>query len=270
MVQINVGPSGTPFDIHVELLCSCSPYFDLLYGNRTLEPIPSDPICFPDEDPDVFAELLAWMYHGDDSIDIPSRSDVFFLLRLWILAEKFEVFKLQNHAIELLRIEIDKRPGRVLGVNKVDYVYTHTQPQSPLRLFFVDNWVRNATQAHLLSRQEPLPYPFLKSFCSALLERRENPNTAEGEFDFAERYYVRNSRPRENHENIFSRHGDPPEPVRTATAEEASKRKIAVPSSRRHKSSPASPSPARTPVSTKKENAAKSDLASQMEDFHIV
>ncbi|KAJ6031606.1 hypothetical protein N7540_002338 [Penicillium herquei] len=213
MVHLNVGPSGTPFDVHVELLCSYSPYFDSIYSNRTVEPIPSDPISFPEDDPDVFAELLAWMYHGDNSIDIPSRSDVFFLLKLWILAAKFEVSKLQNHVMQLCKIGFDKKPDRILDEEKIQYVYTNTWPQSPLRLFLVDHWARNASHAYFQSRQETLPRSFLEEFCSAFFERKEKTNSAEGEIDFAERYNVKSSRPKDDHENLFSQARENPEPV---------------------------------------------------------
>lgn len=91
MVHINVGVNQTPFDAHVELLCGCSPYFDTVLKDRTERPIAEDPICFPDDDPDVFAELLGWMYSGDISADLPSRAGSLFLLQLWVLAGKLKI-----------------------------------------------------------------------------------------------------------------------------------------------------------------------------------
>ncbi|PYH83232.1 hypothetical protein BO82DRAFT_400626 [Aspergillus uvarum CBS 121591] len=100
MVHIDEGADETPFDVHVELLCSCSPYFNSLLSNRTEKHIPSDPIYSSNDDPDVFAELLGWVYSGDTSIDLPSRNRISFLLRLWILAAKYQIVELQNHVIE--------------------------------------------------------------------------------------------------------------------------------------------------------------------------
>ncbi|OJJ68869.1 hypothetical protein ASPBRDRAFT_132287 [Aspergillus brasiliensis CBS 101740] len=255
MVQINVGANETPFDVHVELLCSCSPYFNSLFGNRTEEPIPSDPICFRDEDPDVFAELLAWVYYGDTPADLPSRAGIPFLLQLWILAGKYEIPRLQNQVIHLCRAAMDKNPSETLSHDNINYVYAHTLPESPLRLLLIDNWAREATQEDVMSRPKSLPYPFLEDLCRALIERKGNTNHAEGEAYYAERYNINHS-PLDNNQV----HSNPNLP-KTATREQLKKRNMKRPSSRLHKASHTSPLGAMAP-NIVEENDSKSEVSS--------
>ncbi|KAF7169362.1 hypothetical protein CNMCM5623_002125 [Aspergillus felis] len=232
MVHINVGVNETPFDVHVELLCGCSPYFDTLFKDRTEKPIAEDPICFPDDDPDVFAELLGWMYYGDTSADLPSRAGSLFLLQLWVLAGKLKISRLQNHVIHILKTMIDRKPGGIFGSDKVNYVYAHTLPHSPLRLLVVDNWAQNGTKSRLLTRKENFPRPFLEDLCCALVEWKESTTDAVNVIDFAGRYDVESCVPRDIHKELPLRAREYPEPVQSATPEQLKNRKIKQPSSR--------------------------------------
>ncbi|GKZ35405.1 hypothetical protein AbraIFM66950_006035 [Aspergillus brasiliensis] len=264
MVHFNVGAKETPFDVHVELLCKCSPYFDSLFGNRTEKPISNDPICFPEEDPDVFAELLAWMYYGDTPADLPSRTGISFLLQLWILAGKFEIARLQNHVIHLCRLEIDKKRGETFSYDNINYVYAHTWPKSPLRLLLVDNWAEYATQQEVFKNHPKcLPHPFLEELCCALIERRGSPNIARGEAYFAERYNIDPAPLKDNNQ----RSGNPNLP-KTATPEQLKNRNVKRPSSRLHKASHTSPLRATTPNSVE-ESDSKSEVSSQMGHLKI-
>ncbi|RAL06794.1 BTB/POZ domain-containing protein [Aspergillus homomorphus CBS 101889] len=231
-----------PFDAHLELLCDCSPYFDSLYSDRTENPIPSDSVCFPDDDPDVFAELLG----------------------------KLEICGLQNHVIQLCRAELDKKPGGIFDCDKIDYVYTHTLPESPLRLLLVDNWVQNANQARFESRQARLPRIFLQDLCCALIERKESTNRAEGDTDSAERYYVKPSPPRAIHGKLPPQDRDYPETVQTATLEQLKNRKFKCPSSRVNRSPMPSPPHVMPPIAMEKENDPKSELARRLNHLQIL
>ncbi|KAA8644648.1 BTB/POZ domain-containing protein [Aspergillus tanneri] len=94
IAQIKVGIDQTPSDVHIELLCDCSQYFNALYKDLALKNTVDNPICFPDDDPDVFTELISWMYRGKISADLPPGDTLLFLFRLWILAEKLDMREL--------------------------------------------------------------------------------------------------------------------------------------------------------------------------------
>lgn len=124
-----MGQDQTPFDVHLELLCDCSPYFDTLYKNRTVDKnTTKDPISFPDDDPAVFAERVSWMYRGELSPDLPS---IIFLIQLWVLAGELRIQDLQDLTLSHCKQKIP--PGAVFGNETVNYVYNNTLPGSPLR-----------------------------------------------------------------------------------------------------------------------------------------
>ncbi|KAE8423713.1 hypothetical protein BDV36DRAFT_290379 [Aspergillus pseudocaelatus] len=163
IARISVGTGDTPFDVHLELLCDHSPHLDDVYADRALKPITELPIRFPDDNSDVFSVLIGWMYRGQIAVK-PSPQSVLFLIKLWILAGKFEMVELQNNVISLCKARIDD--------HTIHYVYSHTLPKSPLRLLVVDTWVRNATKSRFLGRDNP-PREFLEELCCALIEWKE-------------------------------------------------------------------------------------------------
>ena len=61
IANLNVGTPETPFDVHVELLCDASPYFDKLFDN-CFATVSAASVSFPDHDPDTFAEFLKGVY----------------------------------------------------------------------------------------------------------------------------------------------------------------------------------------------------------------
>ncbi|KAL4868418.1 hypothetical protein BDV12DRAFT_197291 [Aspergillus spectabilis] len=63
IVNLTVGNSETPFDVHIELLCDRSPYFDNLLQGRFSDPSPRE-LVFPNDVPDVFADFVSWAYCG--------------------------------------------------------------------------------------------------------------------------------------------------------------------------------------------------------------
>ncbi|KAJ5123782.1 hypothetical protein N7448_009879 [Penicillium atrosanguineum] len=69
VIKIDVGVSKVPFDVHLELLCACSPYFESLFQQRFKQALSDEVLCFPDDDPPVFAQLILWMYRGNDSLE---------------------------------------------------------------------------------------------------------------------------------------------------------------------------------------------------------
>ena len=228
IAHINVGVNETPFDVHLELLCDYSPYFDSLYKDRSVKPVPESPVCFPDDDPDVFSELLGWMYRGTISSDLATRTKIPILLRLWVLAEKFGISGLQNDAIQLCKLAMDKSPGGIFGCDTIRYVYTRTLPESPLRLLVVDNWVQSGTKSRLSARQKELPRQFLEDLCCALIEGKDSKLDVE-------RYYVVTPPAEDKQKEHLSRRSDDSKIVQPATPEQLRNRKIKHPVSRAHK-----------------------------------
>ncbi|KAL2785546.1 hypothetical protein BJX66DRAFT_314527 [Aspergillus keveii] len=172
IARINVGPDETPFDVHLELLCDSSPYFNNLYKDRTDSTISEVPITLPDVDPDVFAEAISWMYRGKLSADLSTRDrGMAFCFELWVLAAKFEIPALQNQAIGICKVRIDNSTATSLpSTQTVEYVYSNTKPGSPPRRLLVDVWSRRGTTPKFSDRKTGLPRAFLEDMCEALLD----------------------------------------------------------------------------------------------------
>ncbi|KAL4789619.1 hypothetical protein BDV19DRAFT_22994 [Aspergillus venezuelensis] len=164
IARINVGPNEVPFDVHLELLCDTSPYFNTLYKDRAESAVSDDPITLPDDDPDVFAEAISWMYRGTLSGDLTTRPGdcaTAFCMELWVLAEKLEIPTLQNQAIATCKARVDKSAITSLPNHwTIEYVYSHTTPRSPPRRLLVDVWLRRGTPLIFKGSQGRLPARF--------------------------------------------------------------------------------------------------------------
>ncbi|KAK1147374.1 hypothetical protein N8T08_001455 [Aspergillus melleus] len=191
ITRINVGIPETSFDVHVELLRSCSPFFDRLFKDHSLLEIQTNPVPLPHDDPDLFGDLVSWIYRGTLSKYLVAQDTAFFLFRLWILAARFEMPELQNYVASHFLVVLNTQPGGVYDKAKIDFVYENTQPDCPLRRLAVDMWVRNGTQAGYSELLHSLPHIFLVDLCGALFERKETSSNSEMSFaDFERRYYV--------------------------------------------------------------------------------
>ncbi|KAL4935382.1 hypothetical protein BDV06DRAFT_228882 [Aspergillus oleicola] len=174
IAHINMGPHDTPFDAHLELLCDCSPYFDALYNERTQLEATGDPFSFPGEDPDVFAELIGWMYRGTLSPDLESRVRLLFLFKLWVLAAKFEIPALQNATMSLCEKRIENKASGLITGATVNYVYANTDPGSPPRQLVVGTWAEKGTAKQYSVHKHDFPCDILKDLCGELFSRIEN------------------------------------------------------------------------------------------------
>src|SRR5436853_4538728 len=97
IASINVGPDEVPFDAHIELLCSSSPFFEHALNGRFIE-AETKTVPLSDDDPDAFAEFLSWLYR--DKIFETNKSPGWLeLSKLWILADMLGVPTLQNEVM---------------------------------------------------------------------------------------------------------------------------------------------------------------------------
>lgn len=173
-MKIEIGVSKTPFDVHLELLCTCSPYFESLFQHRYDLVLADEVISFPTEDPQVFAQLNFWMYRGEGCIVLLEGKKVDFLTRLWILAGDFKMAKLQNSVMVVCKRKAETSPVGLMGVDTINYIYSNTLAQSPMRRLAVDIWVRSSSTECFEKRQEELPRDFLEDLCIEFIKGRES------------------------------------------------------------------------------------------------
>ncbi|KAL4963995.1 BTB/POZ domain-containing protein [Aspergillus stella-maris] len=181
IARIIIGPDQVPFDVHLELLCNTSPYFNHIYEDRTESIVSEVPFTFQDADPDVFAEAISWMYRGTLSGDLATRPGdhaMTFCMELWVLAEKLEIPTLQNQVIAICKARVDKCALTSLpNHGTIEYVYSHTEPRSPPRRLLVDVWVRRGTSLIFSDRKMGFPPAFLEDLCEAMLKCVRGENT---------------------------------------------------------------------------------------------
>ena len=190
IASINVGTEGTPFDVHVELLCDCSPYFNRVFGERFTKPL-TETISFPDTDPNTFTDFLAWLYRGNlfQDQDFPTWIQ---LCRLWVLASKLEVPRLQNLVMKFCKEKLSLDNG-IVDKSAVQFIYENSDENSQLRCMAVDIWVSRMKKGMFESLKIGLPRHFLEDLCSELVERVEKTHEERNrllESSFEARYFI--------------------------------------------------------------------------------
>ncbi|KAI9372247.1 hypothetical protein BJX61DRAFT_542870 [Aspergillus egyptiacus] len=172
IVNLTVGASRTPFDTHIELLCDRSPYFNEILSDRYENPRTME-LVLEDVDPDIFAELLRWMYCGQISPveSTPRSSRISHLYLIWILAERFRVRELQRLAMAQCKEFLQRNPDEVVTCGAVMVAYAYTGPGSPLRRHAVKVWVERAVASHFEQAERSFLWPFLEDVDAALRKR---------------------------------------------------------------------------------------------------
>ncbi|RDW81041.1 uncharacterized protein DSM5745_04598 [Aspergillus mulundensis] len=145
IVNLTVGHSETPFDVHIELLCDRSPYFDKLLENRYTES-PNGELVFSNDDPDVFADFVSWVYCGNISTGLKSSRRLHFF-QLWTLAERFQVAELQELALVRIKEILAAHPELLISRTQIEHAYGQSRPGSALRLLAVDTWAARASKS---------------------------------------------------------------------------------------------------------------------------
>jgi hypothetical protein len=177
-MSIIVGPLEIPFNVHLGLICDCSPYFNKLFKDRYTV-VKTEPIRLPDDNPDTFAEFLCWAYRGVIFQSQPSSSSLFTssplwidLCRLWVLADKFEVRPLQDLVIKHCQMKHNETT-ELVEKEVIDFVYRSTPPDSPLRQMMVAFWTQRVTEALFSRDKHDLPRPFLEDLCLEWMKKPE-------------------------------------------------------------------------------------------------
>lgn len=174
VVKIDVGEPKTPFYVHLELLCACSPYFEALFEHRFDQPLAEPVTSLPEDDPQVFAQIVLWMYRGNDSLESLECKKLDFMVRLWMLAGRLEMADFQNHVMLICKAKTNSSPTRIMSYETVNYIYAHTLPQSPMRRLAVDIWVRRVATDRFENKKEELPRLFLEDLCHGFIRERES------------------------------------------------------------------------------------------------
>ncbi|KAE9376554.1 hypothetical protein N431DRAFT_288501, partial [Stipitochalara longipes BDJ] len=106
-VTILVGDDSElrPFTLHKDILCKDSPFFDRAFNGNFKEG-ETQTMILEDIEPSIFGLFLCWLYSGDiaqrkvgEKEEETLNQTPVQLAKLWILAERFMMPKLQNSVI---------------------------------------------------------------------------------------------------------------------------------------------------------------------------
>ncbi|CEL03107.1 hypothetical protein ASPCAL04264 [Aspergillus calidoustus] len=206
MLNLTVGPSDTPFDVHLELLCDCSPYFNDRLADRFHNPL-TEELRFPNDDPGAFADFILWAYTGTLDISVNNDSGngngncsskdgnssgaepdlILHLFRVWTLAARFLVPQLRQLAMSRCEVEMNVDPERLASCSAVRFAYMEsTRPPPPttttstsmatstLRKFVIGVWAQGAGRRTLSDLTHELPGEFVRDVNNAVTSGRKD------------------------------------------------------------------------------------------------
>ena len=191
VVTIIFGPedSKETFVVHKDLVCHYSPFFSTAFNSNFAEST-TKAMTLPDVDLDSFGLLVHWLY--TQQIDIDSKdggANVLPMAKLWTLAERFLITKLQNKIMDKLRVLVEFAEKQNLK-DFLHYAY-EAKEKSPLKQLAADRMAWKTTQQALGAWIDHLPDGMLVDIVMSLKKEhvRGKPNESKGMGD-AKEYYV--------------------------------------------------------------------------------
>lgn len=138
MVDIYVGSENTHWILHEKLLCHRSKFFrDIFYARSEHR---NRAFGLPDEDDEPFRLFVGWLYSA--SLPVPKEEkDLGNLFELYLMGEKWAIKNLIVDVLDAVRrfyYENQTYPG----LRRVQYVYSNTPMDSPMRQLLVGSVAR--------------------------------------------------------------------------------------------------------------------------------
>ncbi|KAA8564553.1 hypothetical protein EYC84_011473 [Monilinia fructicola] len=141
VVKLLVGTHRKIFLVHKDMICAASPFFEAGFkpqwqksGECIME--------LPEDDPTYFAPLLYWVYNNK-VVHVHETMTVEALSRVYCLAEKYQMPRLQNDLIDAMVYEVVAR-NQYICISGLNEIFRNSLPGSKLRLLAVNctltNW----------------------------------------------------------------------------------------------------------------------------------
>ncbi|KUJ07471.1 uncharacterized protein LY89DRAFT_742703 [Mollisia scopiformis] len=156
-VKIHIGPGNKKesFMLQKSLICFHSPVFDRAFNGSFLEGQTQE-MTMEDVEVEIFHLLVTWMYCGEIR-EVLDRNMAINMAKLWVLAGRFLIPKLQNQAIKHIgnpdylgsaitigTISVHKGTlARQIVGEFVQYVANEVDPESPLYRYCVRTILSN-------------------------------------------------------------------------------------------------------------------------------
>ena len=136
VVKIFVGEGKTYFQVHRDLLCEASSFFNAAFvGPAEFKETSEQSISLPEDDADTFEVLVKWLYGKRLSDPEPRRSwevNYHYLARLDVLADKYDIAGIRNEIIDAV-FECEAKKTDPFSEETVAFVYANSTSSSSLR-----------------------------------------------------------------------------------------------------------------------------------------
>jgi hypothetical protein len=154
--------------VHKDFACGYSPVLRAAFESDFAEG-KTQTYIMKDVSEEVFALLSRWLYTqslGDkgmtNNLEIAARS-INQLMKLWVLADKLLLPRLQNEAIDL--IEETRFKYHLDCTSLFNYIWENTAAHTPLRHLFVDYSVWNINKLSFRMHLDMFPKEMLGEIC---------------------------------------------------------------------------------------------------------
>lgn len=142
ILEVGKGDKKVKCSVHKNIICAASSFFEAACKPEWMKP-EDRVIKLPEDDPKIIQMIIYWAYH--DTICIPEDSkdtmwdtdleealetDLGLSTKIYLIAEKYQVHRLKNDAIDTI---IEKNSSQWLPVSLVSHAYGNTIPDSRLR-----------------------------------------------------------------------------------------------------------------------------------------
>jgi hypothetical protein len=184
MVDLYVGPDHTHWVLHEKLLCARSQTFKQVFAGKRS----SKALLLPDEEPEPFALLVAWLYSG--RIPSPTHEDELgALLELHLMAERWSMPALARAVLDVMR-DFYRRTDSVPSLRRLQFVYANADVEdSALRQLMVASVARMLVLGErvplhwerALSRDGPMAVDIIRAVQAWRLEPGSVPDVRRGE-----------------------------------------------------------------------------------------
>ncbi|TVY59229.1 hypothetical protein LCER1_G000216 [Lachnellula cervina] len=144
IVTIHVGPKRKAFAVHKDLICNRSDFFSKAFNGPFEEGVEST-MYLPEDDPQAFSALVAWIYRDQLPLHPSERfaddDDGFdkyinMLLVFFTLAEKLCINALANQIMDRIQ-DVQFQHACIFGGAELEYIYANSHRWSKLRTYGV-------------------------------------------------------------------------------------------------------------------------------------
>lgn len=154
MIKFEVGVTQTTFFVHLNLLCSASPYFKAAFTNGFLE-AQQKSMKIPEDDPDTFEILVRWVYTKKLDLPNPGTDEAhderyLQLCKLYVLTDKYRMMGMKNYIIDRIFMMLPKQPPRQSPISKPSFKPLLKPPSAHVMLYIYKNTTNDCTLRKLL------------------------------------------------------------------------------------------------------------------------